>query len=145
MLSSEDVNERRLGESLIIAFRPLGFELNELKIEKSTSLIPNILNRSQAKEEALVHYLTQEFISLQRELKAVVVCDFIDNTSATEIFPGNHFDGSTCGMISILRQLEASPITLQMNPIVFYGDTIYSTISSKRCFQKRSKSLPLSV
>ena len=143
LLSSKDVNERRLGESLIIAFRPLGFELNELKIEKSTSLIPNILNRSKAKEEALGHYLTQEFISLQRELKAVIICDFIDNTSATDMFPGNEFDGSTCGMISILRQLEASPITLQMNPIVFYGDTIYFNNKFKALLTKEVERVAL--
>jgi hypothetical protein len=125
LFNSEKGTERRLGESLIIAFRPLGFELNELMIEKSTSLIPNILNRSKSKENALVHYLTQEFIALQRDLKALVLCDFIDNSSASEIFPGNEFDSSTCGMVSILQKLEGSPITLQMNPIVFYGDTIY--------------------
>ncbi|MCH2208231.1 MAG: hypothetical protein MK132_20485 [Lentisphaerales bacterium] len=143
LLASKEPNERRLGESLIIAFRPLGYELNELKIEKSTSLIPNILNRSQSKENALVDYLTQEFISLQRDLKAVIVCDFIDNTSATEIFPGNEFDGSTCGMMSILRKLEATPITLQMNPIVFYADTIYFNNKYKALLSKEVEKVAL--
>lgn len=143
LLTSEKSVEVRLGESLIIAFRPLGFELHELSIEKSTSLIPNILNRSKSKEVCLLQSLTQEFIELQKDLKAVIVCDFIDNTSASEIFPGNEFDGSTCGMISILRRLESTPITLQLNPIVFYGDTIYFNNKYKALLSKEVEKIAL--
>jgi len=125
LLLSDNKDERRIGESLIMAFRPLGFEINESNIDHRTSLIPNILNRSANKEELLVKYLSEEFISLERNIKAVIISDFIDNSSASELFPGNDFDDSCCGMISILEKLEKNPITLQLNPLVFYGDTIY--------------------
>lgn len=125
LLLSDNKDERRIGESLIMAFRPLGFEINESNIDQRTSLIPNILNRSANKEKLLVKYLSEEFICLERNIKAVIISDFIDNSSASELFPGNDFDDSSCGMISILDSLEKSPITLQLNPIVFYGDTIY--------------------
>lgn len=125
LLLSDDKKERRLGEALIMAFRPLGFELNEVNIDQRTSLIPNILNRSANKEDLLVKYLSEEFISLERNIKAVIISDFIDNSSASELFPGNDFDDSSCGMMSILEKLEKNPITLQLNPIVIYGNTIY--------------------
>ncbi len=125
LLLSDNKDERRIGESLIMAFRPLGFEINEINIDTRTSLIPNILNRSANKEELLIKYLSEEFISLERNIKALIISDFIDNSSASELFPGNEFDDSCCGMISILEKLEKNPITLQLNPIVFYGDTIY--------------------
>ena len=125
LLQSDNKKERRLGEALIMAFRPLGFELNESNIGHRTSLIPNILNRSASKEDLLIQYLSEEFINLERNIKAVIISDFIDNSSASELFPGNDFDDSTCGMISILDKLEHNPITLQLNPIVVYGNTIY--------------------
>jgi hypothetical protein len=125
LLSSGVKEDRRIGESLIMAFRPLGYELNEGEIEQSTSLIPNILNRSTNKEELLLKYLTEEFIFLKKDLKAVIITDFIDNSSASEIFPGNDFNSSSCGMMSILDKLENSAIALQLNPVVIYGNTIY--------------------
>lgn len=125
LILSDDKKERRIGEALIMAFRPLGFELNEVNIDKRTSLIPNILNRSANKEELLIKYLSEEFIHLERNIKAVIISDFIDNSSASELFPGNDFDDACCGMISILNKLEKNPICLQLNPLVVYGDTIY--------------------
>lgn len=125
LLASELKMENSLGEALLRAFQPLGYELTETRVEKGTSLIPNILSRSRAKEELLLKYLTKEFISLQRNLRAVIICDFIDSSSAEDIFPGNNFDSSSCGMISVQQQLESSSITLQLNPLVIYGDTIY--------------------
>lgn len=125
LLLSDDKKERRLGEALIMAFRPLGFELSEVTIDKRTSLIPNILNRSANKEKLLEKYLSEEFITLERNIKAVIVSDFIDNSSASELFPGNDFDDSSCGMMSILDTLEKNPICLQLNPLVVYGNTIY--------------------
>ena len=125
LINSPKKKDHRIGEALIMAFRPLGYELNKVSIEQSTSLIPNILNRSINKEELLVKYLTEEFISLKRDLKAVIITDFIDDSSAAEIFPGNDFNSSSCGMTSILNRLERSPTTLQLNPIIIYGDVMY--------------------
>ena len=141
LLHSDKKSERRLGEALIMAFRPLGFELNESNIDQRTSLIPNILNRSANKEELLIKYLSEEFINLERNIKAVIVSDFIDNSSASELFPGNEFDDSSCGMMSILEKLEKNPITLQLNPIVVYGNTIYFNPKFTKILMKEIETL----
>ena len=145
LLLSDNKDERRIGESLIMAFRPLGFEINESNIDHRTSLIPNILNRSANKEELLVKYLSEEFISLERNIKAVIVSDFIDNSSASELFPGNDFDDSSCGMISILEKLEKNPITLQLNPLVFYGDTVYFNSKFTKVLSKEIEAAASSI
>ena len=118
-------NEVKLAKDLVAAFRPLGYDIFEFHIRKSRSIVPNIISRSESKEIKLVEMLGHEFSKLKQKLRAVVICDFLDRSVASEIFPGMKFNDRSGSMLAVLDKLEKDSLTKPMNSVVVSENKMY--------------------
>ena len=123
--TSSRPNETRLAKELVSAFRPLGYDIFEFHIRKSRSIVPNVISRSESKEIKLVEMLGAEFSKLKTKLRAVVVCDFLDRSVVSEVFPGMKFNDRSGSMLSVLNKLEEDSLTKPMNAVVVSENKLF--------------------
>jgi len=131
--------EVEYAKELIEAFRPLGFNISEFHLIKERSIIPNVISHSISKEAALIETLENEYSTLKDKLRAVVICDFLEESVGTDIFKESKYSNSSCGMLSIFKNIHLSTLTNDINPIIIYDDCIHFSPSLKITLQREIK------
>ena len=111
------------GEALA-ALEPFGFHRQGDRLVRKVSPVSRVLAFSGAKLAAMREVLIQEMSILDRELRAVVLTDYVKTHGAGESAPEELLDPEAGGAIAAFRSLLADPRTDALDPVLVTGEAV---------------------
>lgn len=121
---SDKDSDKELYKRISKAVKQIGFSLSERGIRKVASKVDRVLAYSKSKVNAIEHILSTEYMNLDQNLRAVIVCDF-EKMSATTLKPlQGILDPNAGGAIGTLKTLQEKDIANELNPCLVTGSRL---------------------